>query len=599
MLDLGCVINPKTPTHIKNSIKNERVKGRAPCGVWGWPQRGVGQSPTVLGGDVINILLVDSDKENIKNFRTYIRRGFSEFKIVGNFTDPKKDIIPVIKSLKPDLLLADIKFFGGVRFMRFKEVHDEFPNVRFLVYGTFNDTEYMRRARDFGVLDYMFRPVKPPELSRCLKLALSYHHKTDLERSAVKKQQERSNDNMSHYEGFFLRGLAEGHIVDKNEIAQGMSHFNIQISPGFTAFLVHIDHFRQIALTLTEGEKHFLIYKIFQTTVEAMAGREALTFMTGFNSVAVIAGGYYAIEDYVGFLDGLKQAVFEKCNTRVSIGLGRTYDDICNISISYKEAMAALMYRNRIGYNSVIPLEFVEPANKITYRYPVDREERLIYMAVVGDYAYCHQVLLELFDSLAQSGPLPEGLLPKVLMNIVIRISRYISEQNLPISAQVTRLFPASEILAVKNLEEAMTTFDKALRNFCTYVRTYTEEKHQRLFRTAKQYMDRNYRENFSTAKMAVSLGTTPEHLNKVFKDRERIGLFDYVMRVRMNEARRLLRETDMPEEEICVGIGFEDVRYFQSMFKQYENKTPSAYREELLAAAMAESEAEQNDTNQ
>ena len=530
----------------------------------------------------MNVMLVDSDTDNIKNFRTYIKRSFSEFKIVGSFTDPNKDIIPVIKDMKPDLLVADIKFFGGVRFMRFKDIHDQFPDIRFIVYGTFNDTEYMRRARDFGVIDYMFRPVKPVELSRCLKLALGQHKKADLQRQAVKQQQERSRDNISHYEGFFLRGLAEGHITNEDEITDGFSHFGIKLSPGYTAAIVHIDHFRQIALTLTESEKHLLIFKVYQAVLEAMAERESLSFMTGFHSVTILMGGYSSVEDKVSFFDGVKQAIYEKCDTRVSIGLGRNYDHVTEINVSYKEAMAAFRYRNRMGYNTVIPLEFVEPGNRITYRYPSEREERLVYMAVVGDYQYCQQVLIELFDSLAQSGPVPDGLLPKILMNIVIRISRYISEQNLPIANQVARLFPAGEILAVQNLEEALVTFDRALKNFCAYIRTYTEENHQRLFRAAKQYIDRNFRENFSTSKMAVSLGTTPEHLNKVFKDRERIGLFDYVMRVRMDEVRRLLKNTEMTDEEVCVQVGFEDVRYFQSTFKQYEKMTTTEYRELL-----------------
>jgi len=532
----------------------------------------------------MNIMLVDTDKDNIKNFRTYIRRSFPTLKIVGSFNDPKKDIIPAIRDMKPDILLADIKFFGGVRFMRFKEVHDAFPDIRFIVYGTFNESEYMRRARDFGVIDYMYRPVKPVELSRCLNLALGQQKRANQVREQVKQQKERYHDNMAHYEGIFLRSLAEGHIDTEDEITDGFAHFGFKLSPGYSAAVVHIDHFRQIALTLTESEKHLLIYKIFQVVTEAMTGREAICFMSAFHSVTVLMGGYNSIEDKVSHFDSVKQLIHDKAETRVSIGLGRTYDNIQDIGVSYKEAMAAFRYRFRMGYNAVIPLEFVEAGNRITYRYPIDREDRLVYMAVVGDYQYCHQVLLELFDALAQSGPMPEGLLPKILMNIIIRISRYISEQNLPIANQIPKLFPTAEILAVQNLEEGLLTFDKALRSFCTYVRTYTEENHQRLFRAAKQYIDRNYTENFSTARMAVSLGTTPEHLNKVFSERERVNLFDYVMRVRMNEVRKMLTGSELTEEEICRKVGFDDVKYFRSVFKQYEGITPSEYQAEMRA---------------
>jgi len=528
-------------------------------------------------------MLVDTDKDNIKNFRTYIRRSFSELKVVGSFTDPNKDIIPSIQDMKPDLLIADIKFFGGVRFMRFKDIHDQFPEIRLIVYGTFNESEYMRRAREFGVIDYMYRPVKPVELARCLRLALGQQKKKEIQKQQVKQQFERYKDDISHYEGIFLNSLAEGHIRSEDEIMEGMAYFNLSLSPGYTAAVIHIDHYRKVVLTLTESEKHLLIFKIYQTVIEALNEYDAITFMTGFHSLTILFGGHNSTESMVSLFVKVKELIYEKANTRVSVGLGRTYDSITDINVSYRESMAAFRYRSRMGYNSVIPLEFVEPANHITYRYPADREERLVYMAVVGDYPYCKEVLLGLFDSLAQSGQMPEGLLSKILMNIVIRISRYISEQNMPIANQVTRLFPTAEILAVKNLEEGLNVFDRALQNFCTYVRTFSEEHHARLFRTVKQYIDEHYAESFSTSKIAVNLGTTPEHLNKVFEDRERVTLFDYVMRIRMDEARRLLTQTDMQDEEICTRIGFEDVKYFRSLFRQHEGVTPSEYRNDNL----------------
>ncbi|MCL2664386.1 MAG: response regulator, partial [Defluviitaleaceae bacterium] len=130
----------------------------------------------------MNVLLVDSDTENIKNFRTYLRGAYPQIKIVGNFTDPNKDIFAVINELAPSLIIADIKFFGGARYMHFMDIHNQFPDIRFIVYGTYNETDYMKRAREFGVIDFMYRPVKPADLSRCLDEALSQHKKAETEK---------------------------------------------------------------------------------------------------------------------------------------------------------------------------------------------------------------------------------------------------------------------------------------------------------------------------------------------------------------------------------------------------------------------------------
>ena len=525
----------------------------------------------------MNVMLVDADKDNLRNFKRFIKSRFPEIRVVGQFSAPQKDIIPVIEDLRPDLLLADVKFFGGARFMRFKDIHDKFPLVKFLVYGTFNETEYMRRARDFGVIEYMFRPVKTADLSRCLKLAIAQIKKLETERQGQTQQRERYKDDLSHYETIFLRTLAEGRITDIDEIKRGFAHFELELEPGYTAAIVHIDGYRKIIENYSESDKHLLIFRVYQIVTEETAG--AITFMPSFHEVALFLGGYRSIEKTVSILNELKETLLIKIGARVSIGLGRTYDVISDIGVSYKEAVAAFKHKARMGSNAVLPIEFCEPNNRVTYRYPSEREDELVFKAVVGDYNYCHMALLEIFDALGQVGRLPEGLLPKILMSIVIKISRYVAEQNLPIGAHITRFFPTADFMKTEGLQEGFLIFDKALQSFCAFMRNYAEENNQKLYRAARQYIEHNFSDAFSTSKIAATLGATPEHLNRIFKDRERLNLYDYVMRKRMDQAKWMLRESELNEEEVCAKIGFSEVKYFRSLFKQYEGITPAEYR--------------------
>jgi two-component system response regulator YesN len=528
----------------------------------------------------MQVLLIDADGDNLKNFRTYLRGAFPDVKIAGAVSDLGKDLAAAIRETKPDLILADIKFFGGVRFARLRDIHNEFPDIRLIVYGTYDETDYMKRAREFGVIDYMYRPVKPVELARCIKTAAAHFKRAEDQKRQSGSLARYYEDNLTQYEGMFLRGLAEGHIRNENEIREGFSYFGINTSEGYSVGNVHIDHFRQVALTMTEREKHLLIYRIQQTAREVLREREAVVVMMSFHSVAVILGGTREAEEKVSLFEDVKRAVYDKTGIRVSVGIGRTYGGLTEIAVSYREATAALCYRSRVGYNTVIPLEFVEPDNHITYRYPADREERLVHTAVIGDYDYCRSILTGLFDALARSEPLPDMLIPRVILDIVIRISRCATEQNLPFSDGITRCFPTAEILAVRTLEEGRAILERSLSAFCAYVREYEEQTYGRLLDDAKRYIAARFAEPFSAARVALSLGATTEYLNKVFNAKERMTLFEYVMNARMDEARRLLRETDAPEEYVAAQAGFGDVKYFRSMFKRYEGVGPAEYRE-------------------
>ncbi|MCL2225758.1 MAG: helix-turn-helix domain-containing protein [Defluviitaleaceae bacterium] len=527
----------------------------------------------------MNLLLVDGEADNIKNFRTHIRGAFSSVRIVGHVSEINANILKAVRDLKPDVILADIRFFGGLHFVRFKEIHEEFPDIKFLMYGTFNESDYMKRGRDFGVLDFMYRPVKPSDLNRCLELAVSHHKKLIENRKLLKNMEEDYQQRIFLYEEIFLRSLLNGDIEREREIQNGFEYFEIPFTTDFTVFIVRIDHYKRVALALSEPEKHMKIINILNTVRGALREHKSKAFIRSFHEIPIIVNGRLSVEEKVLLGDRIKHAIFDKTGMRCTIGLGRTYPSPMEIAISAREADAAFGYRYRMGYHAVISIEFVEPDNNITFRYPSERERRLVYSAVVGDYEYCKGLLSELFNALAQSGPMPENLVAKIVMTIVFRISRYISEQNLPFASEVSRHFPTADILRLTTIDDAYQFLDKSLKDFCIFVGKFHTKDSLRLHMAAKRHIQEHYFENFSIARIAVKLGTTPETLNKVFMEREKVMLFDYVMWVRVQEAQKHLAETATEEEIIAVQVGFDDVKYFRSIFKKYVGETPAEFR--------------------
>ena len=544
----------------------------------------------------MNLLLVDGDAENIKNFKTHIRQAFPAIRIVGQFTEISRDIQQVVRETKPDVILADIRFFGGLHFVRFKDISEEFPDIRFLMYGTFNESDYMKRGRDFGVLDFMYRPVKPSELNRCLELAVSHHKKSQELRKKNQMLENTYQQRIFQFEEIFLRSLLAGDVDRENEIKNAFDYFNIDFDTDFTVLIIRIDHFKKVALALSEMEKHMRIISVLGVVRGMLRDYKAKAFIRGFHEIPVILNASLSVEEKVLLGDRIKFAINERTSTRCTIGIGRTYPTPMEIAISAREADAAFGYRYRMGYHAVIPIEFVEPDNTITFRYPHARERRLVYSAVVGDYEYCKGLLSELFTALAQAGPIPDNLVAKMVMTIVFRISRYISEQNLPFAGEVSRHFPTGDILKLQTIDDGYSFLEKSLRDFCAFVGKFHTKDSLRLHLAAKRHIQEHYYENFSITRIAVKLGTTPETLNKVFMEREKVMLFDYVMWVRVQEAQKHLAESATEEDVIAVQVGFDDVKYFRSIFKKYIGETPAEFRAKAQTSGGAAAGAEVGD---
>ena len=69
----------------------------------------------------------------------------------------------------------------------------------------------------------------------------------------------------------------------------------------------------------------------------------------------------------------------------------------------------------------------------------------------------------------------------------------------------------------------------------------------------------------------------------KVFKKVSGMTFIAHVTRVRITQALRLLRETDLTIAEIAARTGFSDQSYFDRRFRQTFGKSPREWRQQLL----------------
>ncbi len=99
----------------------------------------------------------------------------------------------------------------------------------------------------------------------------------------------------------------------------------------------------------------------------------------------------------------------------------------------------------------------------------------------------------------------------------------------------------------------------------------------------AIQRMKERYAEpELTMSALAEELNITAVTLAVVFKNSMGIRPSDYLANIRMEEAKRLLRETNLKVRDVSLAVGYEDYRVFIRRFEKYTGKSPSKYRSEL-----------------
>ncbi|QJD84506.1 response regulator [Cohnella herbarum] len=102
-------------------------------------------------------------------------------------------------------------------------------------------------------------------------------------------------------------------------------------------------------------------------------------------------------------------------------------------------------------------------------------------------------------------------------------------------------------------------------------------EDNNSFIHSAIQYIDGNYRQKgLKLQEIAESICLSPNYLSYLFKKIAGMNLWDYVTKLRMEEAKRLLLTTDMRRYEISDEIGYESPEHFSKIFKKHFGVNPS-----------------------
>jgi AraC-like DNA-binding protein len=93
-----------------------------------------------------------------------------------------------------------------------------------------------------------------------------------------------------------------------------------------------------------------------------------------------------------------------------------------------------------------------------------------------------------------------------------------------------------------------------------------------------------HFAEPLAASDLAEVAGVSQSRLNVLFQQMTGYAPVEYLRRVRVEEARRLLGDIDLSVKEIAARTGFEDAYHFSKVFRRIDGLSPTDYRAALLA---------------
>lgn len=97
--------------------------------------------------------------------------------------------------------------------------------------------------------------------------------------------------------------------------------------------------------------------------------------------------------------------------------------------------------------------------------------------------------------------------------------------------------------------------------------------------RNAVLYIKNHFNKGITAQDVADFVHVSPSHLSHTFNREMRQSIPAFLVFCRIQESKRLLRETDLRVGDVAARVGIENISYFLRLFKRQEGMTPQEYR--------------------
>jgi len=268
------------------------------------------------------------------------------------------------------------------------------------------------------------------------------------------------------------------------------------------------------------------------------------------------------------------------CGLDAFISVGDRAEGLKNIKESFRNAVDGQERKN------VFPAHFIVFSSELTnelssFYYPIDVEVQLIDSILAGNREAVDEILSKVLARNLYEISLTAEKMRELKIVMVGTINRVINRMN----KRASDIFGENssvylEIGASRNKEEFAKSVRSVFGVLCAYSDTDNESKLDKNAKDIMTYIETNFNDpDLSLEKVAKVFFISQNHVSRVLKNKIGKGYKEYLNDVRIDEAKRLLKNTPMTVLNVANNVGYTDIRAFNRLFKKYTNYTPNEYR--------------------
>lgn len=491
-------------------------------------------------------------------------------------------LIEQAETFRPDIAFIDIQMPGinGIDAMR--EITRTHKGIIFVIISAFDKFDYAKEAINLGVLEYLTKPVSKKVILDVLTRAMHRVDERRQKRSADLQIREKLETVIPIIENGFISSIL------LQEAAAEYSHYrellDIREPYGYTLVLGFGDAIEGGKLTNPVGitVKAQAFYPKCREVIRDYWEKIIIGPMLSNRIVMVVPHKEKEMkyEERIQIIERCRtmlRKLEEHVEAKFCVGIGGN-NKMEEMNYSYQEACRAFSEgKSRVSHYQDLPQNRMVEEN-----YPAEVEQALFKAIERGEQEGCRRNANIFFQWMVENyGEYRDNIELKVL-EFVMRAETEASLSGKREYGFLDRKDYMRMLREAADYGQMQAWFLKQLEEVCRQRQEENESQSNSVVKMAQNYIRQNFRRDISLEEVSRKVNISPYYFSKLFKEESSENFIDYLTRIRMQEAKRLLKDRSLTIKQVCAMCGYSDPNYFSRMFKKQEELTPSEYREKI-----------------
>lgn len=504
----------------------------------------------------MRIVIVEDEAPIREGMAKLLQQIDPRYEVVGKAVDGQSGY-EMIRDIRPDLAIIDIRMpnMDGLSMIRRLRKEDE--NCKVLVLTAYSEFEYARQAIELGIISYLLKPLKIPELKKALKQT----------EEVLRREQNR--EYAFSLDNIFL-GCINGQLEpDEYFHTQTYEKYGFTVQDPAELFLVWLgDGYKEQRALTKELLEHVAVHTVkYIAHIQEIHGWKEVLMILYREADGESQYEYYRSSVVPMLCSNLK---------RPMVCIWRSMDHMLDTAGALAEMQEELEWNLWFPNRFLIYKEEIQSLKVVPVKYPLYLEEqarRALRKKNWQELFHCYE---NLYDYLVEEPHRPSQLKECLIhfnWNLVSLQKDRKEESELHIQNILQRIAAA---YTWEQIDAAMREFMKIL-NYTG--NQYEEPSVSILVKNAKEFIRKYYNQGITLEETARKLYVSEEYLSAQFKKETGYTFTETVRSYRIEKVKSLLVDTNLKLNQIAELAGYSDPKYMSRVFREEIGMLPTEYR--------------------